>query len=345
MKESLFDKVTLIMPTYNNRYSTLYGSLQYYSSYDFPIKIIVVDSNSKGFSHAGLHELLNHERVSYQKIDPDITFWPKMHLALQSVSTPYCVVCGDEDFLTPNGIHQATEFLEENPDYAVVNGQDIVFFFENDANGNQEFCVIPKSGNGLCQSLVMPDVQSRLHFHFSTYCASFYAVHRTDLMKMIIGENVNYEIDTIFGELLPTMLTAVYGKIKFLDVLYSAHKRSEKYVPTLSTYIKDRTFDEKYSKFKECLLKHLVNNSDLDTEKASEVIDTGFEVYYRLYCNSEEELISYYDQIHQQLSEFNRDDGFPLTVQDPSSVYYNDFQRIRHYASFCHENPVENFVS
>lgn len=344
MIKEIFDKITLVVPTYDNRYPSLFGLLEYYSSYGFPMKIVVVDSNSNGFSHTGLHELLSHERVSYQKVDPDITFWPKVLLAVESVTTPYCVFCGDEDFVTPNGISQATKFLEENPDYSVANGRDITFLLEKDANGNSQFCVLPKSGN-LCQSIIMPDPQSRLHFHFSTYSASFYAVHRTDFQKMVLNENINYGMDTIFGELLPTMLTAIHGKIKFLDVLYTACKRSDKYVPNLSIYVQDGTFNEKYIKFKKCILTHLVSNSDLDPAEANKVVDTAFEVYYRLYCQREKELVAYYDQIHKQLPEFSRNDAFPLLAQDPSTKYYDDFRRIKKYVLDYHENPVENFIS
>lgn len=343
MKEEMFDKITLVVPTYDNRYPSLFGLLKYYSSYGFPMKVIVVDSSSKDFSHAGLHELLDHERVSYQKVDPDLVFWPKMDVAVQSVSTPYCVFCGDEDFITPKGIYQAAKFLEENPDYTAAQGYYINFSVEDDMSGNLVFRANP-FGDDPCQSIVMPEPQRRLYFHFSAYCPSFYAVHRTEFKKMILAENIKYGVvDNIFGELLPSLLTAIHGKIKFLDVLYSARRISDKWTPTVSLYVNDGTFDRRYARFKHGVAEHLVEASKLNVTEANNLIDTVFEVYYRLYCKRDEELKSKYDQIHRQLPEAKPDDMFGKIVHDPTHHYYSDFKRIRRHVLYHHdiEDPVE----
>ena len=62
MSNDPFNKVTIIIPTYN-RYSLLKRLLKFYESYDFPQNIHILDSSSDSLESDELQNLLTHKKV------------------------------------------------------------------------------------------------------------------------------------------------------------------------------------------------------------------------------------------------------------------------------------------
>lgn len=88
---------------------------------------------------------------------------------------------------------------------------------------------------------------------------------------MIFKNIVKVTNDDRFGELLPSTLDLVYGKMKKLDILFCAKEiiidtagRTSK---NINDFIKDGTYNEKYRKFRECLVKALVSEEDISKKK------------------------------------------------------------------------------
>ena len=98
---------------------------------------------------------------------------------------------------------------------------------------------------------------------------------------MIFKETIKYTDDVRFGELLPSMLTLIYGKMKHMDVLYSAREIiiDSGGRTNLNDFIKNGTFEKKYNKFRECLAKALVSEEDISKEKAQKLIDKAMNKY------------------------------------------------------------------
>ncbi|MFW9996690.1 MAG: hypothetical protein ACFFD4_31905, partial [Candidatus Odinarchaeota archaeon] len=132
-------------------------------------------------------------------------------------------------------------------------------------------------------TLTSSNPESRLTDHFKHYFATFYYIHRTSFLKMIHKEMLNYTSDTRFGEILLEMLTVIYGNIKTLNILYGARESiltsSASSYKKLDEFIKDGTFVKRYSKFRNCLVHHLIKNSDLDARKAKKIVNEGMNSY------------------------------------------------------------------
>ena len=284
MDQEIFEKVTLIVPTFN-RYPYLLRLLGYYKSYNFPIRILVLDSSTDLLEKDKFQGLLSNSRVCYQKNNFDIV--TKIANGLKSVSTPYGVLCADDTFITPNGIKQSVDFLENNPDFAVAHGRYISFWLRDNRmkkqqqqQQQQQFFWLPNYG---VSSNTFTDPKERLASQFLGYLPTFYGVSRIDLMKLIYEESVKFTDSDRFTELLLSMLTLIYGKMGFLDVFYAARQallnssaeRSKK----LTDFIKDGNYSEKYAKFRECLGKHLSKKAQLEIDLANKVIDDGMSIY------------------------------------------------------------------
>jgi len=197
------------------------------------------------------------------------------------VESEYGLFCADDDFITPDGITQSIDFLEKNLDYSVAHGVYVRFSIKNNSDNKPYLLWQPAYPP---ESITFPDAKDRFYHNLANYSfPTFYGVHRTKDLKMILDETAKYADEVRFGELLPTLLTAIHGKIKCLDVLYAARDASSgsNIYPSLHDYIKEGIYDAKYSRFKNCLANHLAQKSNLEIGGAEEIIDTAMSAYLK----------------------------------------------------------------
>jgi glycosyltransferase domain-containing protein len=348
---------TIIIPTYNRpRY--LKRVLSYYNGYAGNYNIIVADSSSdenKRINEKSISSFSSITVSHIKKYPPDFDPTYKIIDALKHVNTEYCAICADDDFVTPNGINQSVDFLEKNPDFTVAHGRYITFYLKPDRKGKLQFRYNPRYVH---ESISFPDAKSRLFFHLSNVQISpFYAVHRTDFLKMIYKEALEFSDADQFRELLLSMLALIYGKMKCLDVFYAARESipdsAGNINKNLKDFVKDGTYGKKYAKFRECLAMHLSKKSQLDAEESKRVIDNAMSVhmrkiypyknilkskmsnmsnaldYLRLPDWMNDEIRMLYRQLF--VPKQMRMQDFMSSLGRPSSKYYDDFNTIRHY--------------
>ncbi len=136
------------------------------------------------------------------------------------------------------------------------------------------------------ESITFSDPVMRFSHHLSEYSQStFYAVRRTDFLKMIYAENIKFTFNGLLIELFLSMLTLIYGKLKFLDVLYAARDSGSTpvtgYRPTLKDTIESGTYDKEYAKFRECLSVHLSKQSHLSIKESTKLVDEAMAAYLK----------------------------------------------------------------
>ncbi|MDB4349673.1 TIGR00180 family glycosyltransferase [Omnitrophica bacterium] len=278
--------VNVVIPTYNRPYY-LRRVLDYYGKYGQNYNIIVADSSSDENKKVNRKIISSFSNLNIlykdgypSKINPGI----KIVDAIKDANEEYCVFCADDDFVIPNGINKCVDFLKRNPDFTVAHGCYIGFRLKKSKRKKEEFYWTPGYSY---QSVTFPDARSRLIFHFSNYCPTFYAVHRTDFLRMILKETAKFTNDTLFYEFLPSMLSLIYGKMKRLDVLYAARETmpvfKRKRRDFMRVFIKAGTYDEKYARFKDCLSTHLGREARLTIEDSREAVDSGMSAYLSRY--------------------------------------------------------------
>ena len=284
-------KSNIVIPTYNRpRY--LKRLLQYYQSdaqnYTFIIADSSIPKNREKNTHV-IKEFSDYDIISPQPYPTDMNMFYKLADALTYAQAKYCVICADDDFITPLGITQSVAFLQSHPEYSCAHGDYISFFPQKTPAGKSQFYWKP---GYQYSSITSSNPEERLSYHLSHYeVATFYAVHPTSLIQLFFKEITNYtdtENDGQFGELLPSMLTLIYGKMKKLDgMLYCAREA----IPTsagrtskkLANFVSDGTYDSKYSRFKSCLSTHLQQKSSLTRKQAERIIDKAWGHYTKHY--------------------------------------------------------------
>ncbi|MFC2070889.1 TIGR00180 family glycosyltransferase [Chloroflexota bacterium] len=279
------DKYSIIIPTHD-RPGCLQRLLSYYSSFGIKFNIIVADSSSDENKELNKKFISSVSNLDIQYIDARTDLIEKLADAVEHVNTEYCMpCCADDDFVTPNGIIQSVDFLEKNPDFAIAQGYYVAFRMRTDEKGEPELYLDHPWAH---ESILFPEPENRLKYHLSNYTQlTGQAVHRTDFVKMIIEETEKFTDDGRFGELLPSMLGLIYGKMKYLDVLYQARDcipgSLGRTMNNFRDFIKDNTYHEKYARFRDCLSDHLSKQSLLDIEESKKVVDEAMSLYMKKY--------------------------------------------------------------
>lgn len=347
-------RCTIIIPTFNRTHE-LSRALSYYAIYGGNDDIVVADSSfdeDKKINRETILSLPGLNILHLAKYPSTINPYHKINDAMEHVTTKYSVLCGDDDFVTSNGINHAMDFLARNPDFTVAYGYYLSFYLENKKDENKKFCWTP----GLHKSNTLSAPTTRLTEQLTNGVSIiFYATHRTDFLKMIFGETVKFTDEYVFGETLPTSLTSVHGKMKCLDVLYcirSNPANSIKTPPAQNSFFNDRSHDAKYNKFRKCLVSHLSEKSELDERELAHLIDDNMAVFIeRRYPTESVNILRHKLRtclkpldymsnrcraaLRQIIAPFQSDGmrvpdhTFVSSVDSPSSKYYEDFNNIR----------------
>lgn len=338
------NKLELIIPTYN-RPGFLQRILNYYNSYKVNFKIIIADSSNQLNKKLNKKTAFSFPKLNILYVDKFLEKQPshqKYAGMVKYIKSKYCVFCPDDDFIVPNGIKEAVDFLEKNPSYATAHGTYISFYVYNNPIGSKKFWwkfVYPY------KSIVSSNPAERLAEHISSYYQVLWAVRRTDVVKLAYKEFLKSTVDPLlFGELLPDMLTLIFGKMKRLSTFYSARQAfstSYSYWPSLIDAQKEGIYNNEYARFRNCLAENLTKYGS-SKNKSLQIIDSSMEVYLK--TTVQEHLMGRANLMLKYFPSFiktgvrllhakylfskNKRDRVGL-VDNRLSKYFNDFETIR----------------
>lgn len=337
--------LTLIIPTYN-RPNFLKRILSYYSSYDIKFNIIIVDSSIPSNKKLNKKILSFFPQLNILYLDhfsPKLAPHYKYAEMVKYVKSKYVCFCPDDDFIVPNGIKEAVDFLEKNSDYAAAHGTYISFYVYINSFGSKNFWwkfVYPYN------SIASPNPTRRLISHLTNYYQVLWAVRKTDVVKQAYKGFLKSKVDPyLFGELLPDMLSLIYGKMKRLNNFYAARQAfstSYSYWPSLMDAINAGTYESEYTKFKKCIVNNLSKISGLSEKKASEIIDSSMKIYIKTtrqehFMGKLNLILSHFPKLlsssirllhTKYLFSKENQDRIGL-INSSSSKYYHDFENIR----------------
>jgi len=282
--------------------------------------------------------------------------------AMSLVNTEYYVFCADDDFIAPIGIEQSLDFLGKNHDFIVAHGKYFVYYLEDDDVDGKRISWDTAFSD---QSILFPEAQDRLKHYISNYLhPSLYGVHRSEPLVTVFKETVKSEIDlSIFWELPDSMLTAIYGKIKCLDVFYAARNSNTAtagYLSTPKTAITEGIYDREFAIFRDYIATHLTRESQLSIEESMKLIDSTMSSYLKKYYFSRNKMAPlttkaglFLDRLnlpgwlnrgirksYMRLTRAEYIEKEPIDIS-PSSPYYEELNRINHLVLSSLEMLVE----
>lgn len=331
--------VNIIIPTYN-RPEYLRRLLDYYNKYGRGFGIIIADSSADGNKKLNREIISTFPDLKIRYVDKYLEStkpYYKFADSLNYASEKYSVFCGDDDFLIPDGLNKSIDFLEKNPDFTVAHGYYMGF--------------LPKRGKFYWEtrypkeSLVSPDPKERLFEHLSEYnLPTFYGIHRTDFFKIIYRELLSSGVDTVlFGEMLPSMLSVIYGKTKYLDVFYMAREIGQRadYRLTPMDYMKNGKYDIEYGKFKKCLMAHFAFSEKIIDEAMALYLKKEFSPNIKRKARSAMEKNIIFRELYKTAGFLYRlaKGKNPTHRYDFLPEYKDDFEKIKNQANIYEARP------
>ncbi len=287
--------------------------MTYYNKHEIEYQIIIADSSTKE------KKTLNEKTISafpklnikYLSFPVDVNPFRKFLEAINSVTTKYCVLCADDDFITPNSMKKCIDFLQRNPEFTAAGGYYYDFLALKRSNTKKTFYWLKylffseKIENHM--TITSPEPKDRLNIHFTNYFPTIYYIHQTDFLQMIYKEVLQNTSDVRFGEILLDMLTIIHGKVQTLDILFGARESivnsSTSRYSRLDHFIKNGTYDEKFQKFNECLVNHLTKKQEITIQDAEKTIKDGMEAYIQNHIVvNKEKTVNWFRKLARMLS-------------------------------------------
>ncbi len=204
MSPAARSRYTLLIPTYN-RSAYLRGLLGYLAARRFEHPIRILDSSSgQALSENRDNVARTGLDVDYQIFDPAIPVNSKVALGIESVATPYCSFCADDDVLFTRNLDQLLDVLDADPAFVAAHGYYVNFKPGHDFYVSNTVYSAP--------SIAGDDGLKRIVDQMGDYQAIFYAIHRTDVMRSVLKQAER--VPSLFAqELVSSSLTLIAGGV------------------------------------------------------------------------------------------------------------------------------------
>jgi len=214
---------------------------------------------------------LNKKNIRHIKYDSTIFFVDKLAQGLQSVSTPYSVICAEDDFIVPTGIKECMDFLENNQDYFSAHGRYINHQLINDQKGRLKirWGILYEKAISISDANATERFNHFLPDNYSGY--PMYAVYRTKTLQTIWQETSKYVSDWGLAELFPSCLSLILGKMKILTVFYASREANTERCDEVA-HLETMYSEEKCQKAIEGLSMYLCNMDGLGRQEALETV-------------------------------------------------------------------------
>ena len=269
--------LTLVVPTYN-RPRRLRRLLEYYREANWNHQIVVVDSSANGGATENartVEELGNDLELRYETVATEWVGLRKLVYGVSIIRTPYVVFCADDDILVPTSVELCCSFLRDNSDFAAAMGKNVFFSVTtNSDDGEWSFKILWAQSP---PSLEVSSPTARLSQHLADYRPTFYAVHRRQQVLENFEKTHRQNVPGRFGELLPSCLTVLQGKIKRFDVPYALREFHEGQASATDedwdALILGSELASRYAQFRGCLVEQLVTIGETDEFRANEAVD------------------------------------------------------------------------
>jgi len=278
------NKVTIITtPHSNERHPYLKRFLSYYAQHESSPSIIVADSSPLPITNPKTLHYIDLLNAKYLKYPHSMHIKDKLVQVLEFITTPFCLICPEDDLVTIKGINEAVDKLDNDPFSIAVSGFSVTI------KKDIKIC-----GSYLPKEIIGDNTENNLRYFISNYPYALYSsIYRVKIFKKIWSLRKEYTNDVDFGELLPAFLSPIYGNLTVIKSLFLVrsffHNSSGQSSATyrMRDMVEDNSYIKRYKQFKECMVKEICDNSNLKSNEADELVDNSFEKYFkkRLGCN------------------------------------------------------------
>lgn len=279
-------RISIIVPTLN-RSDYLIKMLRYFDSVGFDGHVLIGDSST------ALHVKKTKECISMLGKTMKITYreypgkknYECIRELLNEVDTPYALWMCDDDILIPSTLKKCAQFLKDNPDYSCAGGAAYMYTLKSKG----AFGEIGHIWRYRVDQIAEEKSSERLNKLMREYTVIAYSLCRTEQFKSkFIFDGFEKLTDiAIAGELLPTCMCAVQGKVKMLDMLFVLRQNhDERYLlPGLMDWITKPDWSISFLILVERLAAEMSQIEKISIDSARSVVKKALHTYLRTLFN------------------------------------------------------------
>jgi glycosyltransferase domain-containing protein len=261
--------------------------LAYAAAVDLKCRILIADGSANPLDPA----LIAHCRergldVDYVRYPVDVdyhTYYAKLADAAARVGTPFVVMIDNDDFVIPEGLTRAVQFLRDHPSYVACGGQCAAFWIGGvDADVKLHGDAVEWKYSSRSWDDGGTTAEQRLRERSLGANDVFYSVHRAPLLHSYLSavRDCNPRDLFLLAELV-RVLTAIAGKTRQLETLCLARQQQ---APQSSGGTHERmfgnwydrllvpTWSDDFSRFVDAAASALAAADDLPIERARRVV-------------------------------------------------------------------------
>jgi glycosyltransferase domain-containing protein len=211
-------KLTVIIITHN-RYQYLLRILNFYLKYNSFFKILILDSSSIKMTKniSNLLKQKKEDAINIIKFDSKISLIEKLMKGTINITSEYCCIAPDDDFLIPSCFKKCVNFLEKNKNFSSAHGA----YFNHKFILNKSLFLYPLYDNNFISN-DNNNPKNRLEKYYNNEISIYplYAIHRTSDYKKIISKCYEAPNNILFMEYLFTSFSLIIGKMKVFRDFY-----------------------------------------------------------------------------------------------------------------------------
>ena len=269
----------ILVPTMN-RSEYVIRLLHFYAKQKYQDTILVGDASNEIHSENTLSVIdsLNGKLKIVYKHLPGMNIQCTKKELMKDVKETYVTYAGDDDFILPNSIQQAENFLDCNPDYSTCHGKPFLFLMDQKNEISGQIKVV--SPYRLLDSLFENPLDRIYHFLIQ-YWVSIFSVHRSEEFRDDLNDMDKIPLET-FREITLSSLSIIQGKSKRLDNLYlmrQIHKHRYSSPPLMDLMFKP-SWQPSFMAFHDLLVESLIKHEKVTPEIASETVKKGFLILF-----------------------------------------------------------------
>jgi glycosyltransferase domain-containing protein len=266
----VLSKITLVIPTFNNRHHYLRRILDYYRELQAGFEIIIADSSPLPFAEAKEYAQLTYLHCK------DMSYTGKLFLATGKITTPYAVLCADDDFIAPSALETCIRFLDQHRDYASVQGHLVAFPVPG------KIKPIPWMFQIAGLDIADEKATERILHFFKYHIYLHYSVHRTANLYDTFRLSKDFT-DTFAGgtnEYFLDIISLINGKHKVLPIFYAAQELTKvsgrNSITGLTRLRNMEQYQSEYRQFLEKITCHLAAYDPAKMAVAGSFVDEFF---------------------------------------------------------------------
>lgn len=200
----LSDRLTILVPTFN-RPADLKRLVDYLSQAPAPPAIVVLDSSARNVRAANAKAIAGAGAgILHREFDQEIQPFDKFLAGAESVTTPFAMLCADDDIVFVDQLETLVAALEVESDAVAAHGRYLGFTAGSTIDVERVIYDAPSVTGG--------SAAMRIARLLDRYEATTYALHRTAALRRALAAAATAP-SMLFRELLGGLTAAAEGSI------------------------------------------------------------------------------------------------------------------------------------